>query len=454
MENKIKYDKMTIDEIITQFKEAHPVDIAEVLLKVKKEDNEKFNQLLNKVPEDLLGEVILEFPEHVKEQAYKHLSIEKLTNLLEELETDDATDIIQDIEEFDKNKADNILNNLDEEEKQEIEWLKRYEEDEAGAFMQTELFKANINEKIKDSIKRFKKLKAEGELENIHQVFIVDDEDTLIATIPLEELIILDFNKTYKEILEKIDINEKYKPFKVSADTDIQEVLRLFEDYDLSVVAVVGYKDRLIGRITSDDILDVASKSATEQMYQLAGVDDEYEHEEDLVKTSKNRAVWLFINLLTAILASAVIGIFDEEISKYVALAVLMPIVASMGGNAGTQTLSVMVRQIALGEIEDENQKDAIKKEVFISVFNGVLFAIIMGAIAFIWFKDMMLGVVIALAMIITLFCAGLFGSLIPLILKKFDIDPAVGSSVLLTTVTDVMGFFSFLGLAKVFLIK
>ena len=454
MENKIKYENLTIEEIASQFKDNHPVDIAEVLLKIKKEDNEKFNQLLNEVPKEHLGEVILEFPEHIKDQIYKQLSIEKLTSSLEELETDDATDIIQDIEEFDKNKAKNILNNLDEEEKKEIEWLKRYEEDEAGAFMQTELFKANINEKIKDSISRFKKLKAEGELENIHQVFIVDDEDTLIATIALEDLIILDFNKTFKEILEKIDINEKYKPFKVSADTDIQEVLRLFEDYDLNVVAVVGYKDRLIGRITSDDILDVASKSATEQMYQLAGVDDEYEHEEDLVKTSKNRAIWLFINLLTAILASAVIGIFDEEISKYVALAVLMPIVASMGGNAGTQTLSVMVRQIALGEIEDENQKDAIKKEIFISVFNGVLFAIVMGLIAFLWFKNIMLGVVIALAMIITLFCAGFFGSLIPLLLKKFDIDPAVGSSVLLTTVTDVMGFFSFLGLAKIFLIK
>jgi len=454
MENKIKYENLTIEEIASQFKDNHPVDIAEVLLKIKKEDNEKFNQLLNEIPEEQLGEVILEFPEHIKDQTYKQLSIEKLTSSLEELETDDATDIIQDIEEFDKNKAKNILNNLDEEEKKEIEWLKRYEEDEAGAFMQTELFKANINEKIKDSISRFKKLKAEGELENIHQVFIVDDEDTLIATIALEDLIILDFNKTFKEILEKIDINEKYKPFKVSADTDIQEVLRLFEDYDLNVVAVVGYKDRLIGRITSDDILDVASKSATEQMYQLAGVDDEYEHEEDLVKTSKNRAIWLFINLLTAILASAVIGIFDEEISKYVALAVLMPIVASMGGNAGTQTLSVMVRQIALGEIEDENQKDAIKKEIFISVFNGVLFAIVMGLIAFLWFKNIMLGVVIALAMIITLFCAGFFGSLIPLLLKKFDIDPAVGSSVLLTTVTDVMGFFSFLGLAKIFLIK
>jgi magnesium transporter len=209
----------------------------------------------------------------------------------------------------------------------------------------------------------------------------------------------------------------------------------------------------LMGRITSDDILDVIEENATEQMYQLAGVDDDFEHDDNLFTTAKKRALWLFLNLGTAILASLVIGIFDETIQSYVALAILMPIVASMGGNAGTQTLAVTVRQLALGDIDFENSKDTIKKEVFISIFNGILFAVIMGIVAWVWFKTPMLGVVIAMSMVVNLFCAGFFGASIPLLLKKFDIDPAIGSTVLLTTVTDIVGFFSFLMLAKVILL-
>ena len=208
-----------------------------------------------------------------------------------------------------------------------------------------------------------------------------------------------------------------------------------------------------MGRITSDDILDVVGQTATEQMYQLAGVKDEFEHEDDLITTSKKRAYWLLINLFTAVLASLVIGIFDETLKEFIALAILMPIVASMGGNAGTQTLAVMVRQMALGDIDDTNQKDAIKKEIFISIFNGITFAIILGILTSLWFSNIMLGFVIFLSMVITLFCAGFFGSMIPLILNKFEIDPAVGSSIVLTTVTDIVGFFSFLALAKLILV-
>ncbi len=306
-------------------------------------------------------------------------------------------------------------------------------------------FSANIQETIQESLTRLKKGKAEDELENIHQVFIVNDEKKLIASILLEDLIIFDFEKTYEQIISSHEEN-KFKPFVVQDKEDIDEVAKQFEKYDLSVVAVVGYQDMLMGRITSDDILDVIEENATEQMYQLAGgVDDDFEHEDNLFTTAKKRALWLFLNLGTAILASLVIGIFDETIQSYVALAILMPIVASMGGNAGTQTLAVMVRQLALGDIDFDNSKDAIKKEVFISIFNGFLFALIIGGVvAWVWFNTALLGLVIAMSMIINLFSAGFFGASIPLVLKKFDIDPAIGSTVLLTTVTDIVGFFSF----------
>ena len=439
------------DELIEKINTLHPSDIAISLKKIKKENKESFFNIIPQIPDDLLGDVLLELPEKTRDEAYKVLSTQQLVEAIEELETDDATDIIQDIEEFDEKKANDILGELEEEEQDEINWLKRYDGDKAGAFMQTELFSANIDEVIGDSINRLRTLKNSNELENIHQVFVVDSSSTLLASISLENLIILDFNKTFKEVLSKE--SSFNNAVSVQDNDNIDNVVKQFEQYDLSVVAVLGYKNRLVGRITSDDILDVVEQNATEQMYQLAGVDDDYEHEGNLLQTSKIRGKWLFLNLFTAILASMIIGIFDDTIKEFIALAILMPIVASMGGNAGTQTLAVMVRQIALGLIDTEDSKIAIKKEVFISIFNGLTFALIMGTIASIWFDTWLLGLVIGLSMIITLFSAGFFGAVIPLLLKKFNIDPAIGSTVILTTITDIIGFFSFLGLAKYILV-
>ncbi len=446
-------------ELIENIDKLHPSDIAISLKKIKKDNSENFFKLLHEIPDEILGDVLLELPENIRDDALQALSTEQLVEAIEELETDDATDIIQDIENLDEKKANEIMEGLEEEDQHEINWLKRYDEEKAGAFMQTELFSAKMDEIIGDAIARLKKSKKSNELENIHQVFLIDDESSLITSILLEDLIIFDFTKSFKDVLQRDDEDSQtrgqnlFKPLSVKADDDIDDVVKKFEQYDLSVVAVTGYKNRLIGRITSDDILDVVNQNATEQMYQLAGVNDDYEHEDNLIQTSKTRGQWLFINLFTAILASLVIGMFDETIKEFIALAILMPIVASMGGNAGTQTLAVMVRQIALGDIDIDDSRDAIKKEVFISIFNGLLFALIMGIIASLWFDTWMMGIVIGLSMIITLFSAGFFGAAIPLVLKKFDIDPAIGSTVILTTVTDIVGFFSFLGLAKIMLV-
>lgn len=285
--------------------------------------------------------------------------------------------------------------------------------------------------------------KKEEELENIHQVF-----NRFVCAIPLEDLIIYDFSKTFAQILEK----GEYEPLSVLDTDDIKKVVKMFEDYDLSIIAVVDRGGKLVGLITSDDIYDLIEEHATEQIYNLAGVSEEAEYEQNIKVIFKKRALWLLVNLGTAFLASFVIGFFDKTIEAYVALAVLMSIVASMGGNARTQALSVVVRQLALGEIEFENAKQTIKKEVTIALLNGSLFSLIVGAIAYSWFHEEMLGVVIALAMVINLFAAGFFGAFIPLILRRMQVDPAVGSSVLLTTVTDVVGFFSFLGLATLLL--
>lgn len=437
-------------ELLANLENLHQSDIAHSLKKIYKKSPEDFYIILKQLPDELLGEVILELPDNLREDIYATLTTQQLTTAVEELDSDDQTDFLQEVEEIDKHKAKAIFDNLEEEDQEEINWLKRYSDDEAGAYMQTELFSVKINDKIGDSILRLKYLKEQNEIENIHQVFVVDNDKKLLASISLEDLIIFDFEKTYDDILQ-IDEN-KFKPFKVQDDEDIDTVAKFFEKYDLNVAAVVGYQGILIGRITSDDIIDVIEQNATEQMYQLAGVNDEFERDDNTLSVAKKRGLWLFINLGTAILASLVIGLFDQTIEKYVALAILMPIVASMGGNAGTQTLAVMVRKMALGEIDLENSREAVKKEILIAIFNGMFFAVIIGIIASFWFNTFMLGIVIGLSMIINLFSAGFFGASIPLLLKKFKIDPAVGSTVLLTTVTDIVGFFSFLGLAQLML--
>lgn len=427
----------------------HPSDIAYLLKKVrKKETKEAFLTLLERIPHDVLGDVLLELPEKIKDEALEALSTEVLAGALGHLESDDATDLVQDIGDLDEVKSEAVVAHLDEEDREDIDKLRRYEEDQAGAWMQTELFDAKLEESVQEAIDRLRRLKAEGELENIYQLFLVDENQRLLAAISLEDLIVMDFARKFKDVLAE----EEYHFLSVEATVEIEEVAKMFEQYDLSVLAVVDWQGKLVGRITSDDIYDVIEEKATEQIYKLAGVNDDAEQEEKLYGVFQKRASWLGINLITAILASIVIGVFDATLAAFIPLAILMPIVASMGGNAGTQTLTVMVRQMALGDIDFENAKEAIYKEFLVALFNGLLFSIIVGFVAYFWFHIELLGVVIALAMIFNLLMAGLFGAMIPLLLKRINVDPAVGSTVLLTTVTDVLGFFSFLGLASVIL--
>ena len=426
----------------------HASEIAYLLRKVrKKESKEAFLETLKKIPQDILGDVLLELPEKIKDEAIEHFSSEELALAIEGLESDDATDLVRDIDDVDEGKGEAVISHLDEEDREDIDKLRRYEEWQAGAWMQTELFDATLDETVQSSIDRLKALKEADELENIYQVFIINDQRRLIAAIALEDLILYDFAKTYREVIETKEFRS------VEAAADIENVAKMFEQYDLSVLPVVDWQGRLVGRITSDDIYDVIEERATEQIYNLAGVDDEAEQEERVWGVFQKRASWLFVNLLTAILASVVIGFFDATLAAFIPLAVLMPIVASMGGNAGTQTLTVMVRQIALGEIDFENAKQALSKELIVSLLNGLLFATLMGIIAYFWFDTAALGVVIGLAMVINMLVAGSFGAAIPLLLKRLDIDPAVGSTVLLTTATDVFGFFSFLALAQTILL-
>ena len=428
--------------------ELSPYELAQHLKTLKKHDEELFAQYLEKLDPEILGDVAIELPDHMLKDVIDTLPAEKIVEALEELESDDATDLLQYIEDIDEDKARELFNELDKENQNEILRLRSYDEDRAGAHMQTELFSAHLEEKLGSAVARLRQEKQEGKLENVSQLFIIDKNSVLQYAIPLEDLILFDFTKTLKQNIESTQIDH-YKPHMANDMDLMQDVADMFQEYDLNVIAVTSSTGILLGRITYDDIHDYIQESATEQIYNLAGVDDESEEDDTPFKAGRGRAVWLGINLRTALFSSSIIGLFDETIAAYVALAVLMPIVASMGGNTGTQALAVTVRRLALGEIEFKDAKSVLKREVTISLVNGLIFGVIMGIIAAVWFNKGMLGVVIGLSMITNLFFAGFFGTIIPLTLRRFNIDPAVGSAVILTTFTDAIGFFSFLGLAK-----
>lgn len=428
--------------------EIHPSDIAKIL---KKLDDDEFAAALKLVPKDLIGDVALALPDRYFDDVVENLSIDELSHAVAELESDDQVDFLQGLEEIDESIASKVFETLDDDDKKEIIKLQTYNDNEAGAYMQLELFTADKNEIVHDVIRRFADLRRAKTIENIQNLFITSSDKKLLYAIGLDDLLIFDFNKT---LIENIELSEEsFEPKKAQDRENIRDVVHYFEEYDLSVMPVVNAYGILLGRITSDDIYDIINEQATEQMYNLAGLDDDAEEYDEIYKAGKKRASWLGINLFTAIFASLVIGLFADTMQSIIALAVLMPIVASMGGNAGTQSLTVVVRQLALGDISKGDAVRIIKKEVLISLMNGLLFAVIMGVVAAIWFDMKMLGVVIALSMIINLFMAGLFGAAIPLFLKKMEVDPAIGSSVILTTVTDVVGFFSFLALATYMLL-
>jgi len=427
----------------------HSTEIAFILKDSFHKEKNCFFRHISKIENRYIGEVILELPEKLKNEAIEFLSSKDLSEATNSLESDDATDLIQDIKSVSEKKVEQVLSLLSDDDKSEINLLLKYEQNQAGAWMQTEFFYTFTKDTVADAIQKLKELKNAGELGEVHQLFIVDESFKILGTMKIDNLLIQNLNIKFSEIVKKLD----YKDVSVLATDNIKLVSKKFEEYNLQVIPVLDNKNQMIGRITSDDAYDLISGIATGQVYNMAGVDEDVEEDENLKEIIKTRSSWLLLNLLTAVLASFVISMFDTTLQTLIPLAILMPIVASMGGNAGTQTLTIVVRQLALGEIENGYGSEVIKREVIISLINGLIFAIFISIITYFWFDNLMLGVVIAIAMIINLFVAGLFGSVVPLTLRKIGIDPAIGSTVLLTTATDIFGFFVFLGLAKLILL-
>ena len=418
-------------------KDIHAADFAEI---VKNLEENKRTQLLKKLGNNFPLETLTYLDDTLRDEIIELLGIETLAPNVTDLDVDDAVDVVEDLEKSDQQT---ILKSLPVNERKLIEEGLNYPEDSAGRLMQRNyvafLNDWNVGQAI-DSLRSNTDLP-----EDFYDIYLIDQNNHIKGIVSLGRLM-----RSKRDILLK---NITNKSTRVVKDfTDQEEVAFMFNKYGLVSAPVINKENNIIGSITVDDVVNVIEEEREEDILKLGGVaqTDLYSA---VINTTRSRFSWLFVNLLTAVIASIVIAFFQTSIEKVVALAVLMPIVASMGGNAGTQTLTVSVRALATKELTPSNALKIVGKETFVGGINGFIFAIILGFLANFWFGDVMLGIVIALAMIINLIIAGFAGTFIPLTLNKLNIDPALASGVILTTLTDVFGFLSFLGLASILLI-
>ena len=423
-----------IDYINKELNKLHPSDSAEVISNLSEQIREV---LFNFEYFDINPNIIVEFTDELQKEVLGLLNPIKIKKIIQNLESDNAVHLVENLETA---KCDEVLKLLDEKYKKFfIETLNLYHENSAGRIMQTEFASVpqqwSVGETI-DYLRETKDLPNEFVL-----IFIVNENNNPVGSVSSSRVLTASREVKMKDIM----IDNK---FLIPADMDQEDVAYNFETYNLVSAGVLDNENKLIGMITADDIVTILKEETEEDTFRLAGVSEE-DISDSAIDITKKRFIWLTLNLITAVIASLVIGFFDENIEKVVALAILMPIVASMGGNAATQTLTVTVRLLATKELISSNIRKIISKEFLVGFFNGIIFAFITAILILFWFNDKNLSILIGLAMIINMSIAGLFGILTPLTLDKFKIDPAIASSVFVTTITDVIGFLSFLGLAS-----
>jgi magnesium transporter len=413
-----------------------PVEVAYLLEKSPPRERQILWNLLNR---ELEGEVLQYLGYDAQAAILNGMDAREVLAITETLETDDMADILQQLPE---RVMRELLQIMDQQNRTRVEKVLAYPEDTAGGLMNTDTVTIRPDISV-ETVLRY--LRRHQEIpETTDTLFVVSRKDAYIGVLPLTRLLTADPDMLVREIMQT-DVEP------IPADLPDEEVARRFEQLDLVSAPVVNEEGRLLGRITIDDVVDVIREDADHSLMSMAGLDDDEDTFAPILKTARRRAVWLGINLLTALAASAVIGLFEATIDKVVALAVLMPIVASMGGIAGSQTLTLVIRGQALGLIERSNLGWLFNRELIVGLLNGVVWALIVGVVALLWFRDLTVGIVIALALVINLLAGAIAGTLLPTMLKSMGIDPALAGGVLLTTITDVVGFFAFLGLATLF---
>jgi magnesium transporter len=422
--------------ITNSFNEMHPADAADIIELLGQNDRESLIKLNNF---NIDPEVFIELNESVQSEIIAYLSSDSIVRILKNLESDDAIAILENVDEKDKN---DILSLLPPKDRFALLESLSYPEDTAARIMQREFTATPSNWSVGQTIDYLRENK--NLPEEFLEIFIVDEGFKPIGTVPSSKVLTTSRDTKMLSIMSESQLL-------IPVDMDKEEVGNLFENYNLNSAAVVDKTNKLVGMIMYDDVLTVLKEEAEEDALRLAGVGDE-EITDGVFKKTKRRFNWLLLNLFTAFLATWVISLFGATIEQMVVLAFLMPIVASMGGNAGMQTLAVTVRTLATNDLTKNNLTQNILKEFNIGILNGIIFAAISAFVVQVWFQDSLLSLIISMSMIVTMIVAGLFGIVVPITLKKMDIDPAIASSVFVTTITDVIGFVSFLGVSAYFL--
>ena len=426
------------DEAKHQIKELHPGEIALLFEAIQPKDR---SILWPGIEISIQGEILKEVSEDVQSQLIAEMSVDSLVKATEKLDTDDLADIVPNMPE---SAVHSLLLTLDFKHRERLNTVLSYPENSAGGLMNTDFITVRPDVSIRAVI-RYLRLLKEMPVDT-DQVFIVDRDFNYLGSLLITSLLTEDPG----QMVEQFISNDFSKP--VRADTDESEVALLFEQRNLISAPVIDENNQLVGRITIDDVVDVIRDQAEHSVMSMVGLDEDEDVFAPIIQSSKKRSIWLGVNLITAFIAVYFIGLFEATLQQKIALAILMPVVASMGGIAGTQTLIIVTRGIATGRVTTANIKALINKEVAVSGLNGIIWSIVIGMITYYWFSDMLLSLIIALAIITNLVVAAFSGAFLPLLLSKLRIDPALAGGVILTTITDVIGFVAFLGLASLFI--
>ena len=428
--------KLSLNQIRKLLNDMSPSEIAHALESSPPKQRDLLFSLLKTEEE---GDVLFELGEEIQQDLISSISNEELTEAVKELELDEIVDILQNLPE---ERMKNILLNMSQVDRKRIEMGLTFPENTAGGLLNTDVISVRPNNSIEEVIIY---LRDQGKLpENTDKIFVVNDDNEYLGELSISEIITSNPLMIVREIMET-----EILPINVSLDD--KEVATLFERNDLISSSVIDEEGKLIGRITIDDVVDVIREDADQNFLGMAGVAEDTFAPPG--RAAKSRVFWLSMNLITAFIAASTINIFQDVIEKLVYLAVLMPIVASMGGVAATQTLTIVLRGLTLEQINSSNIRWLFKRELAVSILNGIVLSVLVAAITYAWLQDLALALLISCALVINLISSVIAGILVPLILRKFKQDPAIGGSVIVTTVTDVVGFFSFLGLAALYLI-
>jgi magnesium transporter len=431
-------DQGTMRQVHRLVNSMHPAEVASLLESLPPAQREVVWDL---VDPELEGDVLVELNEEVRAGLISEMETEELVAATEGLEADDLADLLQDLPEAVNRR---VLRSMDAQDRERLRAMLAYDEDTAGGLMNTDTVSVRPDVTL-ETVLRY--LRMRGELpEKTDALFVVNRHDRYLGALDVTRLLTEDLERTVGEVMDP-------EAGGIAPEMPANKVASLFQDRDLMSAAVVAPDGRLLGRITVDDVVDVIREQADHSVMSMAGLDEEADMFAGVVPSARRRGVWLGVNLATAFLAAWVVGLFEATIQQIVALAVLMPIVASMGGVAGTQTMTLMIRGLALGQVERANARWLLGKEVAVALLNGLAWATVVAAVSMLWYQDWRIAGVIFLAMVVNLFAAALAGVLVPLGLKRLGVDPAVAGGVVLTTVTDVVGFASLLGLGTIALL-